>query len=156
MQNSGYLHFLLLANQNKYANELFNMRIRWRQTTWVTLVPTTTNIPSFMKISHCVLVKVYLFCWRATIHEFTSSIHPCRQRDNCRNLSGPSSIAGCPQNQDKKQKENKNNKQTRQQQQQRRQQQQQHLWAWLINLKSPLKIYITSNQCLLKWMDSKL
>ena len=58
-----FAFFLLLANQNKYANELFNMRIRWWQTTWVTLVPTTTHIPlpSCMKIGHCLLPKVYLF-----------------------------------------------------------------------------------------------
>ena len=44
--------FLLLANQNRYANEVLNMRIRWRQITWVVLVPITTNIPSFINVAH--------------------------------------------------------------------------------------------------------
>ena len=42
---SGYLIFLLLANQNRYANEVLNMRIWWRQMTWVVLVPTAYHYP---------------------------------------------------------------------------------------------------------------
>ena len=59
--------FLLLANQNRYANEVLNMCIRWWQTTWVVLVPTTTHIPSLTKIGHCVLIWKWRFtfwCWR--------------------------------------------------------------------------------------------
>ena len=37
IQNSGYLTFLLLANVNRYANEVLNMRIGRQQTTWVVL-----------------------------------------------------------------------------------------------------------------------
>ena len=37
------------------------------------LVPTTTNIPSFMKIGHCILVKVNLF---------GDEQPPSRQHDN--------------------------------------------------------------------------
>ena len=36
-------------------------------------VPSTTHIPSFMKIGHCVLPKVYLLGWRATPFIY---IHP--------------------------------------------------------------------------------
>ena len=59
--------FLLLANQNRYANEVSNMRIRWRQTMWVVLVPPTTHIPSLTKIGHCVLIRERRFAfwsWR--------------------------------------------------------------------------------------------
>ena len=38
---------LLLANQNKYANEVLNMHIWWRQTTLV----VTTHIPSFVTVA---------------------------------------------------------------------------------------------------------
>ena len=31
-------------------------------TTWVTLAPSTTHIPSFMKIGHCFLSMVYICC----------------------------------------------------------------------------------------------
>ena len=94
--------FLLLANQNRYANEVLNMRIRWRQTTWVILLPPTTHIPSLTKIGHCVLVREQRFtfwCWRdlTSVH---TSVHPYRQRYNWK-LSGPSSIAGGPQKKDK-------------------------------------------------------
>ena len=44
---------ITLANQNRYANEVLNISIRWWQTTWVVLVPPTTHIPSFTKIGHC-------------------------------------------------------------------------------------------------------
>ena len=66
---------------------------------WVTPVPTTTYIPSFMKIGRCILAKVYLF----VDEKPTSSIihHTYRQRDN-ENLSGPSSITGGPQKRDEK------------------------------------------------------
>ena len=47
-----HLIFLLLANQNRYANEVLNMCIWWRQTTWVVLVPITTHIPSFINVAH--------------------------------------------------------------------------------------------------------
>ena len=50
---TGYLMIvLLLANQNKYANEVLNMCIWWKQTTWVVLVPITTHIPSFISVVH--------------------------------------------------------------------------------------------------------
>ena len=98
-----FFWLLLLANQKRYATEVLNICIRWRQTTWVVLVSTTTHIPSFTKIGHCVHTKVYLFCWNVD-EKPLSSIHPSihtyiqtdRQRDN-KNLSGPSSIAGGPQ-----------------------------------------------------------
>ena len=48
--------FLLLANQNRYANEVLNMHIRCWQTTWVVLMPTTTHMQSLMKIGHCILI----------------------------------------------------------------------------------------------------
>ena len=38
--------FLLLANQNRYANKVLNMPIWWWQITWVVLVPITTHLPS--------------------------------------------------------------------------------------------------------------
>ena len=44
--------FFLLANQNRYANEVLNMWIWWWQTTWVVLVPITTHIPSSINVSH--------------------------------------------------------------------------------------------------------
>ena len=44
--------FLLLANQNRYANEVLNMCIWWWQTTLVVLLPTTTHIPSFVIVAH--------------------------------------------------------------------------------------------------------
>ena len=59
----------VLANQNRYANEVLNMRIRWLQTTWVVLVRPTTHIQSLTKISHCVLFRERRFtfwCWRET------------------------------------------------------------------------------------------
>ena len=69
---SGYLMSLLLANQNKYANEVLNMRIRWRQTTWVVLVPPTTHIPSLTKFRHCIRERRFTFwCCRDL-----SSVHP--------------------------------------------------------------------------------
>ena len=43
---------MLLANQNRYANEVLDIRIRWRQTTWVVLAPITTHIPSFINVAH--------------------------------------------------------------------------------------------------------
>ena len=95
--------FLLLANQNRYANEVFNMRIRWWHTTWVVIVPPTTHIPSLTKIGHCVLIREWRFtfwCWRhlTSVHSYVhTSVHPYRQHDKWK-LSGPSSIAGGPQN----------------------------------------------------------
>ena len=53
--------FLLLANQNRYANEVFNIHIQWQQTTWVILVPTTTHIPSFINLAHTEL-WIFDFC----------------------------------------------------------------------------------------------
>ena len=46
------IFFLLLANQNRYVNEVLNMCIWWQQTTWVVLVPITTHIPSFINVAH--------------------------------------------------------------------------------------------------------
>ena len=60
--------FLLLANQNRYGNEVLNMRIWWRQTTWVVLVSTTTHIPSFTKIGQCVHARVYFLVDEQPIH----------------------------------------------------------------------------------------
>ena len=53
------------------------MRILWRQTTWVVLVSTTTNTPSFTKIGHCIHAKVYLFVEMLTrnLHCLILSIH---------------------------------------------------------------------------------
>ena len=44
--------FLLLANQNIYANEVLNMCIWWRQTTWLVLLTNNTHIPSFINVAH--------------------------------------------------------------------------------------------------------
>ena len=44
--------FLLLANQNRYANEVLNMRIRWRQTTWVVLAP---SLPTYQVLRKSVI-----------------------------------------------------------------------------------------------------
>ena len=53
IHNPRYLIFLLLANQNRYENEVSNMYIWWRQTTpWVEIVPITTHIPSFINVAH--------------------------------------------------------------------------------------------------------
>ena len=49
---SAHLIFLLLANQNRYANGVLNMRIWWQQTTWVVFVPITTHIPCFINLAH--------------------------------------------------------------------------------------------------------
>ena len=100
---SGYLMSLLLANQNSYANEVLNMCILWRQTTWVVLVPPTTHIPSLTKFGHCIRERRFTFwCCRDL-----SSVHPWyRQRYNWK-LSGPSSIAGGPQKKKKKKKKKK-------------------------------------------------
>ena len=57
-QNSGYLTFLLLANQNRYANEVLNMCLWWRQTTRVVLVSITTHIPSFINVAH---TEIWIF-----------------------------------------------------------------------------------------------
>ena len=81
--------FLLLANQNRYANEVLNMRFRWRQTTWVVFVPSTTHIPSLTKIGHCVLFRERRFtfwCWQKPTFIHTS-VHISRQRDKWK-LSG--------------------------------------------------------------------
>ena len=63
----------------------------------VTLAPSTTHIPSFMKIGHHVLLmqrRLGFFGIRNLyIHP---SMHSYRQRDS-KNLSDPSSIAGSPQ-----------------------------------------------------------
>ena len=102
IQNSGYLTFLLLANQNRYANEVLNLRIQWQQTAWVVLVPPTTHTPSLTKIGHCVLIWEQMFtfwCWRdlTNIHPSVRTfIHTYRQRYKWK-LNGPSSIAGSPQ-----------------------------------------------------------
>ena len=61
IQNSGYLICLLLANQNRYANEVSNMCICWWQTTWVALMPITTHIPSFINVPHTELRIFDLF-----------------------------------------------------------------------------------------------
>ena len=55
MQNSGYwiyLSFLLLANQNRYANEVLNMPIWWPNTMWVVLVSTTSHISRFITVAN--------------------------------------------------------------------------------------------------------
>ena len=97
---SGYLMSLLLANQNRYANEVLNMRIRWRQTTWVVLVPPTTHIPSLTKFGHCIRERRFTFwCCRDL-----SSVHPWYRQCYNWKLSGPSSIAGGPQKKKKKKK----------------------------------------------------
>ena len=55
--------FLLLANQNRYANEVLDMRIWWWQTTWVVLVPITTHIPSFINVAHTEFWILIFFCF---------------------------------------------------------------------------------------------
>ena len=65
--------FFVINQSEQNANELFNMRIWWRQTTWVTLVPTTTHTPSFYENRSLHSSKDLPFCWRATY------IHPYMQ-----------------------------------------------------------------------------
>ena len=43
--------FLLLTNQNRYANEVLDMHIQWRQTSWVVLLPIPTHKPSFVTVA---------------------------------------------------------------------------------------------------------
>ena len=43
---------LLLANLNRHANEVLNMRIQSQQTTWVVLGLITTHIPSFITVAY--------------------------------------------------------------------------------------------------------
>ena len=90
--------FFVISHQNRYANEVSNMHIWWRQTTWVVFVPPpTTHIPSLTKIGHCILIRELRFtfwCWRETYISTYICIY--RQRDKWK-LSGPSSIAGGPQ-----------------------------------------------------------
>ena len=50
------LNFLLLPNQNRYANEVLSMCIWWRQITWVVFVPITTHTPSFISVAHTELL----------------------------------------------------------------------------------------------------
>ena len=57
--------FLLLANQNKYANKIFIMRIQWWQTRWVLLVPTTTHIPSIVTVAH---IELWIFAFFVISH----------------------------------------------------------------------------------------
>ena len=52
--------FVVIAYQNKYANELFNMHIWWQQTTWVKLVPSTTHIPSLVTVAH---IELWMFAF---------------------------------------------------------------------------------------------
>ena len=58
-----FVCFLLLANQNRYANEVLNMHIWWRQTTRVVLVAITTLIPSFINVAHTELWIFDFFCY---------------------------------------------------------------------------------------------
>ena len=51
----------LLANQNRYANQVLNMHILWLQTKWVVLVSTITHIPSFVTVAHTEL-HICLIC----------------------------------------------------------------------------------------------
>ena len=76
--------FLLLANQNRYANEVLNMRIRWQQSTGIVVVSTTTHLPSFTKIGHCVHTKVDLF-----VVMLTSNLHPSIPTSGLNLLSHP-------------------------------------------------------------------
>ena len=81
LKQSGQIFFKTTGNAWKY------LQVPRAQTNFM------KDIPSFMKIGHCVLIreaKVYLRCWQETY------IHLYRQHDNW-NLSGPSSIAGSPQ-----------------------------------------------------------
>ena len=84
---------LLLLNQSRYANEVLNMCIQWRQTAWIVLVPTTTHIPSFTKIGHCILIREGLPFWLTS--NLYTYIHG-RQHDKWK-LRGPSSTADSPQ-----------------------------------------------------------
>ena len=88
---------LLVANQKRCANEVLNMRILWRQTAWVVLVPP---LPTHQ-------------VWRKSVTAFSieseglpfdvdeiwpTYIHPsiCTDSVTNENLSGPFSIAGGP------------------------------------------------------------
>ena len=99
IQNSGYLTSLLLANQNRYANEVINMHIWWRQTTWVVLVPphySHTKFDENRSLPSCSGLPFFaLNCWwdLTGIHTY---ICMYRQRYKWK-LSGPSSIADGPQ-----------------------------------------------------------
>ena len=68
-QNSGQLPFLL-AYQCIYANEVLNMHIRWSQTWWVILVPTTTHIPGFITVAHTIWILVLVQAARLGIMKY--------------------------------------------------------------------------------------
>ena len=62
--------FLLLANRNKYAKELFDRRIWWWQTTWVTLV-RCLPLPSYQVLWKSVIAFYLRFIFllsRSDIH----------------------------------------------------------------------------------------
>ena len=52
--------FLVLANQNKYANVMFKMHIQWQQTPWVILMPNTIHILSFVTVAQ---IKLWIFAF---------------------------------------------------------------------------------------------
>ena len=63
--------FFVIIQSEQICKWGTKMRIRWRQTTWVVLVPPTTHIPSLTKIGHCVLIreeKVYLLMLTRNLH----------------------------------------------------------------------------------------
>ena len=71
--------FLLLANQNRYANEALNMCIQWRQTTWVVLVPITTHIPNFINVAHTGL-WIFDFLLLANQNRYANEVLNMRNR----------------------------------------------------------------------------
>ena len=86
--------FVLLTNQNKYANEVLNMRIRWRQTTWI-VISLYPPLPTY-RILWKSVIAFSLEKWKFSFLVDDEEQPPYRQHDN-RNLSGPSSIVGGPQ-----------------------------------------------------------
>ena len=48
----------IFSGQSEH-NEVLNVHIRWPQTVWVILVPTTTHIPSFINVAH--ITKLWIF-----------------------------------------------------------------------------------------------
>ena len=81
-----FFFFLLLSTQNKYANEVLNIHIQWRQITWVILViwvillPTTTHIPSFVTVAYTELLIYLPFSFLANQKRYENKVLNIRIR----------------------------------------------------------------------------
>ena len=78
--------FLLLANQKGYATEVLNMRIRWRQTTWIVLVHHYPHTKFYEKSVIAFILRLTFFVEMLTRNLHRPYIHPYihtdRQTDN--------------------------------------------------------------------------